>query len=65
MKLPAWLKTLARFFGWEHPIRCSKCRRPLRGKSAKLGIGPKCWREMDRVAKEIIRKEEEKQTAPV
>ena len=55
MKTPAWLKSLIRFFGLDHPIRFSVCRRPLRGKWAKVGIGPKCSQK----------KEEEKQTAPV
>ena len=37
-----WLNRMIRYFDLDHPVRCRVCGRPLRGRWAKVGVGPKC-----------------------
>ena len=47
MKLSELWKRAVRFFGADHAVRCSVCKRPLRGKSAKVGVGPGCAKKIN------------------
>lgn len=42
MRFITWMRRLLKSISAREIVRCSDCKRPLKGKAAEAGIGPAC-----------------------